>query len=306
MLHPVYRVILRSLCLFGLALPGFACSSTDAGDPGPPHGAPGEIIDVDAGSIPLGEAGRASGGSAGLGGASGGNGGGEGGALGRAGSGGGGAGSSGASSLPPVHGVSAPCDGASDCDPSLLCHYDAQDYIAHEQCTLPCDSDDTCAAAFGSQSFCIGAQVCVHACKSDADCLARTHCNGAGWCERGGPGSGVPYCTGFPTPCGLLSGVQCISATGCSDDSECSGFATSCYSLFDSYSCSSQEGCFWSTYSKNCSGSAQSCSGMPGEYSCASQHGCFWSGGCTGTAKACEKQFVSLCTNQPGCQLETD
>ncbi len=283
-----------------------ACGSSDAGDPGPPHGAPGEIIDVDAGSIPLGEAGRAAAGSSGKGGAStGGSGGGAGqGAL--AGSGGVNAGSGGASTLPPVNGVSAPCASATDCASPLFCHYDAQDYIGHEQCTTACDSDEACTSTFGAKSFCIGAHICVHACESDADCLARTHCNSAGWCERGGPGSGVPYCGGFATPCGLLSDLECIGATGCSDDSMCSGFATSCYSLFDSYSCSSQDGCYWSTSSKSCSGSAHSCSGEPGEFSCNDQKGCYWTGGCKGTPEACDKQFVSLCTEQPGCTLKTD
>jgi hypothetical protein len=55
-----------------------------------------------------------------------------------------------------------------------------------------------------------------------------------------------------------------------------------------------------------CSGVAESCDEMLGDLSCTSQLGCTWSGGCTGVPDSCASQFPSLCTNQPGCVLQTD
>jgi hypothetical protein len=274
----------------------------DASAPAAPHGPANGIIDVDAGSIPLGDAGTSStGGTSAAGTSAGGAGGNHVGGGSTAGTGG----SLGDTTLPPARGVSTPCSLDSDCAAPLSCHFDTTDYIADQQCTKTCNSDDECTS-LGKDSFCIGAQVCVHACKSDADCVAKTHCNDSGWCERGGPGSGLPYCAGTPTPCSLLSDLQCTGSQGCTDDAACGGIASSCYVQFDSYSCSSISGCYWSTYSKSCSGSAEACSSQFGSLSCADQPGCYWSGGCTGVPDSCEKQFVSLCSDQPGCSLRTD
>ena len=215
-------------------------------------------------------------------------------------------GSGGTSTQPPSMGVGAPCSQSADCASPLSCHFDTEDYIADMQCTVPCTADSTCTNLFGSSSFCIGANVCVRKCSTDLDCAAKTHCNLSGWCERSGQGSGVPYCGGSATPCSLLSSSQCIAAEGCVDDSACTGIATGCYSLFDSYSCSSQQGCYWSTYSNSCSGSAFPCSLSAGSLSCAFQQGCFWTGGCTGVATSCSSEPVSLCTSQPGCTVETN
>lgn len=212
----------------------------------------------------------------------------------------------GSSTLPPARGVSTPCALDSDCASPLGCHFDTMDYIADQQCTIPCNENDDCTATLGKSSFCIGTHVCVHACQSDADCVSKTHCNDNGWCERGGPGSGLPYCAGTATPCSALSDLDCIGSQGCKSNAACTGLPHSCYSQYDSYSCSSIRGCYWSTYTKSCSGSAWSCSSQSGSLSCAYQPGCFWTGGCTGIPDSCEKQFVSLCTNQPGCSLRTD
>jgi len=215
-------------------------------------------------------------------------------------------GSGGSGGSPPLTvGLGAPCSSVTDCPASQSCRYDTADYIAHMQCTASCNANSDCAQ-FGSDSFCIGAHICVHRCQSDADCVAKTHCNTSGWCERSGPGSGVPYCGGVATSCALLSGLSCTSASGCTDDSRCAGVSSSCYSQFDSYSCTSQDGCYWSTTSKSCSGSSRPCSYYSGQLSCALQEGCYWTGGCTGVPRACEDQFVSLCTNQPGCTVRTD
>jgi len=227
-------------------------------------------------------------------------------AGGKSGSSGSAAGSSGAGGPPVAMGVGAPCSGSADCTSPLSCHFDSADYIAHMQCAVSCSDSETCAQQFGAGSFCIGAHICVRGCKSDLDCASKTHCNSAGWCERTGPGSGVPYCAGYPTSCSLLSDLECIGAYGCTDNSECAGVSTSCYSLFDSFSCSSQDGCYWSTSTKSCSGSSYSCHSYSSELSCEYQEGCYWTGGCTGVPEPCEKKSIYSCANQPGCQLRTD
>lgn len=295
-----------AVCLAFAALAG--CG--DAGDPAAPRGPANGIIDVDVGSIPLGEGGAAhyAGGNSVSG-----NEGGRGAVVGNTGGASGAApvvgvssGGAGSSTLPPARGVSTPCSLDSDCAAPLFCRFDSADYIAAQQCTKACNSDEECSAALGKDSFCIGARICVHACKSDADCVAKTHCNDSRWCERGGPGSGLPYCAGIATPCSALSDLECISARGCTNDAACSGSAHSCYSQIDSYSCTSIQGCYWSSSSKSCSGSARSCSSQSGSFSCANQPGCYWSGGCKGVPDSCAEQLVSLCSNQPGCSLRTD
>lgn len=262
------------------------CSSDSGTAPhGPEHG----ILDVDPDTIPIGENHGGSGGRAG--------------SPPQAGSAGTSGGSGPASTVNPT--IGKPCEVSSDCAPGLSCRFDT-DYIAHKQCTTSCDVEATCLAV-EPNSFCIGANVCVHACQSSADCPAKTLCNDNGWCERTGPGSGVPYCGGFATPCELLvDDLQCIAALGCSDDSSCSGVAQSCYSQFDSFSCSSQDGCNWSSVLESCSGSAHSCSSYSFDFQCDSQAGCYFTPGCAGVARSCSEIPVALCSNQPGCSQQTD
>ncbi|HET7545110.1 MAG TPA: hypothetical protein VFK05_34835 [Polyangiaceae bacterium] len=265
---------------------------------------PVQLLDLD--GKPLNDGAGASGGAGGLGsgGASGSANGGRGGASTVTGTGG--SGGTGGGATTTATALGAPCDADADCKPGLTCHYSASDYIAHRQCAAACNSSDECVAKFGADSMCIGAHICVQRCIPSTTCPAKSRCNDNGWCERSGPGSGVPYCAGAATPCSLLTSLECIGATGCSDDSHCAGVSTSCYSEYTSYSCTSQEGCYWSTSSKSCSGSSYSCSSMPGSGTCALQDGCYWTGGCSGTPRSCEDQYPSLCSNQPGCSLRTD
>lgn len=120
--------------------------------------------------------------------------------------------------------------------------------------------------------------------------------------DPGGGGSGD--CTGVATPCSLLSSTQCSSALGCISDGDCNGVATSCYSLFDSFSCESQQGCYWSFTTDDCSGVSSSCFSQFSSFSCASQQGCYWSDGCSGAASSCSSLGAASCTLQPGCRLQ--
>jgi len=276
-----------------------ACS--DSGDDSsPPRGPDHGIVEVDPSSIPLGENGGRSSSS---GGSSNGAKGGEAGGTSRAGS------TAGVGGSAPIGTTAAtigqPCETSSDCAKGLACHLDPSDYIGHKQCTLSCNADSDCLSV-EKNSFCIGAHICVHACATAAACPDKSQCGVAGWCERTGPGSGVPFCDGVATPCSLLGGLQCGSSLGCHDDSRCGGVAESCYSQFDSYSCSSQDGCYWSSLSKNCSGSARSCSGYASSFSCESQDGCYFTARCAGTARSCRDVPVALCGTQPGCSERTN
>lgn len=195
------------------------------------------------------------------------------------------------------------CDGEQDCKGGLVCRRDTADYIAHLQCSAYCDASEECEA-IDPKSFCIGAHACVRACESDDDCGPKTRCNSSGWCERKGPGSGVSYCSGAPLPCSLQTGASCTLTLGCTDDSECNGVASSCYTQFDSFSCNQQDGCYWSSASQDCSGSAHSCRTIFSQYSCESQEGCYYSARCGGTPRSCESLTLELCALQPGCTIE--
>jgi hypothetical protein len=248
------------------------------------------IVEVDPNRIPLGEGGRAS------------SGGSQSGTTSTSETSGSNAGGGDSSTGKPLKKFGKPCETSADCPSGLSCHIDP-DYIAHKQCTVSCSDSAECDA-LEPGAFCIGANVCVHACKTQADCGPQTRCGSAGWCERTGPGSGVPYCGGVATPCVLLTDLTCSSASGCHDDSRCSGSAESCYSQFDSFSCNDVDGCYWS--SNRCSGSSHSCSGYVGRYTCEDQPGCHWSSDCSGSARSCDEILTALCSTQPGCNLVTD
>ena len=208
---------------------------------------------------------------------------------------------------PPAKGLGTACATDADCTAPLACRFDTVDYTADMQCTEPCQSDDACTTAFGKNSLCIGANICVHACTTDADCSAKTHCNIDGWCERTGPGSGVPYCTGAATPCAGQSDSACILSSGCTDNAKCSGLAEDCFDQFDDFSCTGLGGCFWDSVSMSCSGEAQTCDEMFDQLSCSLQIGCTWSGGCTGIPDTCDHNFRRCApTSRGACSKPTD
>jgi hypothetical protein len=260
-----------------IALVAFIACSDDGNDPAP-TGPKGGIIEVDNHDIALGEDDDGGAGPVATGGT-------------------GGKPAAGASD------IGKACEGDAGCEGGLTCRRDTADYIAHLQCSAYCDSSEQCAA-IDAKSFCIGAHACVHECTTSADCGPMTRCNDSGWCERKGPGSGVSYCTGSPLPCSLQTGTSCLLTLGCSDDSDCGGVASSCYLKLDSFSCSQQDGCYWSSSSQDCSGSARSCSGMFSRFSCENQDGCYYTERCSGSPLSCESLSLELCANQPGCRIE--
>lgn len=170
--------------------------------------------------------------------------------------------------------VGNPCDEASHCLGTCGPNGTCQLGLAGD----PCAGDQNCEYAPG------GAGIFV--------------CGDAGTCER------EYRCTGYVTPCSLVSTYSCGSVTGCRSGGSCGGSPGSCYSQFSSYSCNSLDGCYWSTYSNSCSGSARSCTSYSSEYSCEGQGYCYWLAQCEGVAYSCGSFDAATCTTQPGCYLE--
>jgi hypothetical protein len=291
----------RRTALGGLGLL-VACVACAGGDDGASavHGPPGGVLEVDAGEMSgPGGSGATGAGGAGYGGA---GGAGATGATGAVGNSGGSGNLGGGGGAEPTVRVGDTCETAADCPNGMHCREDSVDYLAHEQCTAPCSTAAECAS-LGSDTMCIQAGICVRTCSLDSDCPPLTQCNSSGWCERGGPGSGIPICDGIATPCSSLSDYQCTSALGCSLEGDCSGYPPSCYSQSTNYLCIRVDGCYWSTYYDNCSGSPRSCRLYSGQYTCNGQPGCRWDESCEGTPLDCETVGLSGCDTQPGCQV---
>ena len=178
-------------------------------------------------------------------------------------------------------------------------------YQAPDGCEVcnPCDEASHCLGTCGPNGTCqlglagdpcVGDQNCEYA-PGGAGIFV---CGDAGTCER------EYRCTGYVTPCSLVSTYSCSSVAGCRTGGSCGGSPGSCYSQYSSYSCNSLDGCYWSSYSNNCSGSARSCSLYFSEYTCEGQGYCYWLPDCEGVAYSCGSFDAATCTTQPGCYLE--
>lgn len=128
----------------------------------------------------------------------------------------------------------------------------------------------------------------------------------AGGSRDAGPppdAGGERTCTGLSTSCSSIGAISCTSQRGCRVDGECTGSARSCYSIFDSYTCYSQDGCYWSSSGRDCGGSASSCRTYSFRSSCTSQDGCRWEDRCDGVATPCSLLAEWECELQRGCVL---
>jgi hypothetical protein len=194
------------------------------------------------------------------------------------------------------------CAIAEDCASPLICHHDEQDHVADGQCTYPCVNTPDCAPV-GTNASCIGAHICVAKCSSNADCPARTRCGDEGWCERAGPGSGKPTCSGTATPCAKLSSSQCDTIYGCTSTGSCTGTPGPCGAITDVLGCAKQQGCSWTAGA--CTGSASPCSSVEYDFECRDDLGCTWTSGCTGASANpdCSEISATLCEFTPGCAL---
>ena len=166
----------------------------------------------------------------------------------------------------------------------------------------PCEASLHCLGACGPSGLCHNGTE-GDECISNTDCLYEPSGRGVYDCDAGSC-TRVPECRGSATPCGLLSTTQCGLSLGCRLDGDCSGLSTSCFSYFSSFSCGSQDGCFWSFSSDYCSGSSRSCSSYSFSSSCTSQDGCRWDQQCDGTPLSCSSLSPATCETQPGCYLD--
>ena len=202
------------------------------------------------------------------------------------------------------NGLGAICGNSTDCTNGLTCHIDTLNYVAHELCTQSCISDLDCSSKFGSNAVCVGSSVCANHCDTDSDCVSGTVCNGYSWCERGGPDSGVPMCTGTLGSCVAAADEVTCANTGCQWDGRCAGVALSCVSLSEGL-CNAQSGCAWNSSTSSCSGVASTCSLEVASSLCTAQSGCTWSGSCAGVSLYgnCSDVDRDACRNVPGCSL---
>jgi hypothetical protein len=138
---------------------------------------------------------------------------------------------------------------------------------------------------------------------------------GGGSGARAGSGGSAGYlaidgggttkrCAGTAWSCSIAPTTNCASVMGCRSGGECTGISTSCYSMYSSYSCGSQEGCYWSSSSSYCSGSSWSCDLFSGDLSCIYQDGCYWHDTCEGVSTPCSLMSAGTCYDQPGCYLQ--
>lgn len=126
----------------------------------------------------------------------------------------------------------------------------------------------------------------------------------AGSDPGGGTGGSIATpesCHGLAPTCSSRSYATCSSVRGCSVSGECTGVSRGCYSIYSSYSCTSQQGCYWSSLNQNCSGSSRSCRSFSGSLSCVSQEGCDWEDTCEGVSTSCLLLGEYDCELQPGC-----
>jgi len=120
--------------------------------------------------------------------------------------------------------------------------------------------------------------------------------------DAGYDAGGSTKCSGVAEDCNLRGSASC--SFGCTWGGSCGGYASSCYSQFDSFSCNDLEGCYWSYTSNTCSGSSYACSTFPGSASCGGQSGCSWQSACDGYPTPCDLLTADECPSQPGCHLE--
>jgi hypothetical protein len=73
------------------------------------------------------------------------------------------------------------CATGRDCQLGLTCVDQAG--VMEGQCSASCNSTPSCQERFGTESMCIGADICARTCSNDAGCSPGASCNAYGWCE---------------------------------------------------------------------------------------------------------------------------
>ncbi len=205
------------------------------------------------------------------------------------------------------NGLGEVCRDDTDCQNGLSCWLDTADPTGYQLCTTSCSSGTECHTKFAEYTTCTGALVCVVTCESDEDCVDGTICDSHGWCQRGGPDSGVKACVGTVASCSSVETQSACEAARCNWGGACKGTPPDCSTLTSEETCAALEGCEWFSSTSSCSGDAFACVHYLSTEACALQTGCSWESSCVGVSAiaTCEAAGLTFCATTPGCSLVT-
>ena len=77
------------------------------------------------------------------------------------------------------------CGSDRDCQLGLSCTH--VNGVMDGQCSASCNATPSCQERFGSESMCLGADVCARTCGNDQGCPHGSSCNAYGWCDASEP-----------------------------------------------------------------------------------------------------------------------
>ena len=83
--------------------------------------------------------------------------------------------------MPNAQMLGGACLSDRNCQLGLACTYVPG--VMEGQCAAACNSTASCQERFGTESLCLGADVCARTCKLASDCPSGDRCNDYGWCE---------------------------------------------------------------------------------------------------------------------------
>jgi hypothetical protein len=84
-----------------------------------------------------------------------------------------------------AHVLGGSCARDRDCQLGMSCVFEAD--VMEGQCAATCNDSAACHEQFGSESVCVGADLCARTCTQDADCAQGSQCNAFNWCEVPAP-----------------------------------------------------------------------------------------------------------------------
>jgi hypothetical protein len=205
------------------------------------------------------------------------------------------------------NGLGVVCSKDPDCENGLTCQLDSADPTNYQICTAPCTAETDCLSRFAEYTTCTGVHLCVVTCESNEECVDGTICDSHGWCQRGGPDSGVQACEGTVAACSTVSTQSACEAARCDWGGTCSGTPTACSTQTTEETCAARSGCEWFTSTASCSGFPADCSQYKSTETCTPQSGCNWVRSCVGSSAiaTCEAAGLTFCATTPGCRLVT-
>ena len=86
------------------------------------------------------------------------------------------------SRAPDARALGGTCDGTRECRVGTRCI--DNDGVLSGQCSAACSDTSSCQQSFGTQTLCLGVDLCARACAGTNDCPSGTSCNAYGFCER--------------------------------------------------------------------------------------------------------------------------